>query len=361
MQSSALLQILPRIPPPSCGVGDYALRLAEALTGAGGPPSVYITAQNQLCLRSEDPLLQSVVTTPHSKTGLFEAWQSFAASPPQSILLHYSGYGYAKRGAPFWLLRAVRHFRRQYPSVPWLTMFHEVAASGPVTTSAFWLQPLQEHIAKKIFQLSTVAFTNCSVNANHLLQLAPQEKVKLSILPVFSNFGELATPPPPTNRLPHLILFSSNLAGRPPSQDFWNNLSATIARLSVTQVTIIGRPVASPPPLSVPLVQTGFLDVSEVSALLATTRFGYAYYAPLMFGRSTIFAAFAANGVIPIVPNSSVTLPEDLRQTEHFLSSSDDQLQWDLKKIQSNLIQWYRPHNLAATAQAYLASLHLPV
>jgi len=279
----------------------------------------------------------------------------------QAMILHYSGYGYAKRGAPFWLLSTVRHFRHQYPDTPWLSMFHEVAASGPVTTSAFWLQPFQRHIARHLLKLSTAAFTNCSVNADLLHQLAPGEKHKLSILPVFSNFGELSSPPSVADRLPHLVLFTSNLAGRPPSQEFWDMLSTAISRYAVTQLTVIGRPLENPPQLSVPLVQTGFLDATDVSALLANARFGYAFHGPLLLGKSGIFAAFASHGVIPIIPVDCEVLPDHLESSLHFLRYKDTSTDSQLKAIQANLLKWYQPHCIHETAARYTNALHLPL
>jgi hypothetical protein len=122
VKSAEFIQIVPRR-SQSCGVSDYASRLAIAINDLHAVSS----RVRNFSIR-EQPLLANFPIysqAPHSL----------------ALLLHYSGYGYAKRGAPFWLLRAMRHFRCEHPSVPWMTMFHEVAASGPINTSAFWMRP----------------------------------------------------------------------------------------------------------------------------------------------------------------------------------------------------------------------------
>jgi len=332
-----LIQLIPDI-VNACGVHDYSLRLASEWHPSY-PPSQDIHRLTEV--RS----LKSIEFGTPSPSG------------PVGILLHYSGYGYAKRGAPLWLLRSVQLFRRKNPAVPWLTMFHEVAASGPINTSAFWMRPLQLWIAKRLLQISDTAFTNCAMNAAALHLAVRGQSQKVRIIPVFSNFGEPVALPPVPERAPHLILFTSNLAGRNPSPDFWQTLQNAVSSHRVTKVTVIGRPLTAPPTLTVPIEQTGFLDYALISTLLCQARYGFAYHAPLLFGKSTIFAAFAAHGVIPIVPSPPVSLPEDLQNGEHYLSSTDNPLQRDLQKIQNKLIAWYQPHNLKATAKAYIESL----
>src|SRR6266513_2083086 len=58
------------------------------------------------------------------------------------VLLHYVNYGFQKRGVPFRLLTILQALVEQHRG-RMVTIFHELYASGPPWTSAFWVRPLQ--------------------------------------------------------------------------------------------------------------------------------------------------------------------------------------------------------------------------
>ncbi|MFZ4728709.1 MAG: glycosyltransferase family 1 protein, partial [Pseudanabaena sp.] len=67
------------------------------------------------------------------------------------VLLHYVGYGYAKRGCPVWLVDGIQRWKNLYPDRLLVTMFHELHASGtPPWTSSFWLSPLQKNLVTRL-------------------------------------------------------------------------------------------------------------------------------------------------------------------------------------------------------------------
>jgi hypothetical protein len=320
----------------SSGVHDFTHRLANAMTAANEITGTVIELSSGT---------KAALALSRSNLG-------------QSVILHYSGYGYAKRGAPLWLVRFVRSLQSQNRSLSVLTMFHEVMASGPITSSAFWMQPFQKWVAKRLLELSNAAFTNCTRNAEALHLAAPGQRQKVRIIPVFSNFGEPDDVPPISERAPQLVLFTSNLNSRTPSSEFWNSVEQVVSSHRATQVTVIGRLLPSTPKLSVPIQQLGFLDAHEVSRLLSQSSYGFAYHAPQLFGKSTIFAAFAAHGVIPIVPVESETLPDGLKARQHYLRPQEDASEPELSIIRSELLKWYQLHNLHSTAARYTDALH---
>ena len=112
-----LLHILPRIPPAICGVGDQTTYLADALLQEHGIESHFLPAGHELGAPHElRPKLQAQ----------FEAIDA--------VTIQYSCYGFQKRGIPFHLVNAIKHLRQSHPKLPVLTMFHELAASGPITS-----------------------------------------------------------------------------------------------------------------------------------------------------------------------------------------------------------------------------------
>ncbi|MFC5455679.1 hypothetical protein [Prosthecobacter fluviatilis] len=272
----------------------------------------------------------------------------------RAVILHYSGYGYARRGAPVWLVRFVERFRKLHANIPWLTMFHEVAASGPVHTSAFWTRPLQLWVAKRLRKVSDRVFTNCTMNANILCEAKPNTKEGIRIVPVFSNFGEPATLASVNDRHSQLVIFTSNFGRGNPTPEFWQCVAQTVALHHIERVVLIGRPVSLLPEVPFPIQQTGFLETEKVSELLGQSRFGYAFFGPLLLGKSGIFAAFAAHGVIPLIPVTDKTLPDGLIAGLHYLRLCDKSTTLETEKVQKGLFQWYRQHDLITTAAEYM-------
>jgi hypothetical protein len=54
------------------------------------------------------------------------------------VLLHFSGYGYARRGLCRWLVDGLTRWKAAGAQRRVVTMFHEVYASGPIWRSSFW-------------------------------------------------------------------------------------------------------------------------------------------------------------------------------------------------------------------------------
>jgi hypothetical protein len=352
-----LVQIVPRLPPATCGLGDHALMLADQWWQKHALQSRFLVA---------DPNWHPPVPAPAWVARRMDRspppWlEEMVALGPVAMVLHYSGYGYAKRGAPLWLLAAVRRFRGLCPETRWITMFHELHASGPVTSSAFWMQPLQRWVVRRLCQLSDVARTSNEIMQRILEPMVGPQTVLLPPLPVFSNLGESADRTPWSQREHRLVLFSSNLGGGDPGSRFWERLRLDLQVLGIQQVTLVGRPVQTPDWPDVTFSQPGFLDAAEAARLLRSSAYGYAMLSPLLLAKSGVFAAFAAHGVVPVLPEAETVLPDGLRSGTHFLcpqrmSGSAESLQ--MEKVSAAIWQWYQPHNLAHTAAAYAEDLN---
>src|SRR2546429_764945 len=154
-----IIQIVPYLPPTLSGVGDYAFLLAQELRRAHGIVTRFIVAEpdrengiekaesgkrkvesevdgfpvHRLIQRSADELLRVL-----SADGM-----------TPTVLLHYVGYGYEKRGCPFWLVNGLEQWRKGESDRRLVTMFHELFASGPPWRSSFWTSPLQSRLAAR--------------------------------------------------------------------------------------------------------------------------------------------------------------------------------------------------------------------
>src|SRR5436190_4361149 len=173
-----VLQIVPHLPGTFDGVGDYALNLARALSADHGITSTFLVATTTSAT-SKDGYAVISVLNPAASAEL--------AGRHEHVILHYANYGYQARGVPFRLRTFAKHLRPQLRG-RWVTMFHELYASAPPWSSAFWLRPSQVRIARDVIDVSSsCVVSNPPIEAAiHAYDATKQ----IRLVPVLSNFGE---------------------------------------------------------------------------------------------------------------------------------------------------------------------------
>ncbi len=328
------LHLIPRLPPPVCGVADYARMLATALD-SHGMTSRIVPYQAEADWRQ---VLRD----------------SLATGGPVTWLVHYSGYGYARRGAPLALLRDLQGLRRECPGVRLLTMFHELYAGGAPWTSAFWLSPLQRRVAAGLARLSDAVFTNRSASGAWLRARLPAA-VPVTVRPVFSNFGESVDPLPPLARPARLLLFGG---GPPRAAAFWPQVESAMERLHLNELVVVSHPLEVPASLAArhAVRQTGVLEPQAMAEELRAARCGVLEYNPDFLGKSGVLAAYAGFGVVPLLTRGRGCLSEGLEEGCHYLAAAALGDGTELASVQTELRRWYDGHSLKATAEQYLES-----
>lgn len=120
-----------------------------------------------------------------------------------------------------------------------------------------------------------------------------------------------------------------------------------VASLGITEIFDIGsRRSQSPSKLGGASVRAmGRLLAADISRMLLDCRFGLMSYDTTRLGKSTVFASYAAHGVIPICLGSQVASADGLITGKHFLqpplaTANPEQL----ANIQRRLSAWYRQH-----------------
>ena len=101
------------------------------------------------------------------------------------------------------------------------------------------------------------------------------------------------------------------------------------------------------------MISKGALPRDRVSDLLAQARFGFVAYPFDVLGKSGVFAAYAANGVIPVVFADRFRSYDDLEAGVHFLDGLRLETSLDadrLAGIQRRLFNWYESHSLPVQA-----------
>ena len=102
---STVISIVPRLPKAIDGVGDYALNLARQLRKDFNIQTQFIVGNPEWKgeLEIEGFSISQVIDSNSNQlTALLECDRT---SP---VLLHYVGYGYAKRGCPVWLVDGIQ-------------------------------------------------------------------------------------------------------------------------------------------------------------------------------------------------------------------------------------------------------------
>jgi hypothetical protein len=348
-----LIQMVPQCGEGPNGVADYAMALARALRPDGiesvflsGTPCAHGTPRQDEWKIVSLPRRQSqcLADTIHSLA---------AATKAVAVLLHFSGYGYEKRGAPLWLLQGLRNWHRRRGGVPLVTIFHELYATGRPWQSSYWLSPLQKLIARGILKLSSDAIAPTELYRDWLLHRS--SGARISCMPVFSNVGEPSCQRPPCARAAAAVIFG--LAG---VEDrlfglYRADVEHVISTMAIEKIFDIG-PRFSPTPSSlagVPVFSKGALPPLAVSELLQHARFGFIAYPFDALAKSGVFAAYAAHGLIPIIFPGRRGSFDGLEAGRHFLDGLriDAAVNADgLALIQRHLSAWYASHSLQVQA-----------
>jgi hypothetical protein len=332
------LQVLPRHESPTGGVGFYAQGLGDALSSEGiGNEPLSVPGEGRTGLERSESLFRDL-----------------EQHAPDVVLLHYVGYGYAPDGAPRWLVEALERWRSQHRGSRLVTIFHEVYASGPPWRRAFWHFAAQRRLAARLFRLSDAAVTTVDLYAEILSQWGPREKI--TVLPVFSTVGEPQTVPAPGERNQTIALFGGAGNRRRAYGRFRADLERAVRTLEITEILDLGAPADAPSRVAgIPVRQLGVLTASEVSGHLLQASAGFLSYPPALLGKSTVYAAYCAHGVLPVCAAP--------RPAGHALPhwSPRDPLTHDLREtLPKTARSHYSEHSLAVQAARMGSLLRRP-
>lgn len=353
-----VLQILPRVPPAVCGIGDYSWNLARQLRDEHDIHCSFLAAGTgwaEPAGETEFPVFRlSELSTPALVTFMASRKKDFDA-----VVLHMSTYGYQKRGVPLWLAAALRQLSQMKETPRRITMFHELYASGPVSSSSYWLQPLQKRVLRDVAFTSDALRTNRQPYADWLQHLPGLKTPEVVVMPVYSNFGEPSELRAWEDREPAMALFAWGIHSGESLQSVLSKAADCGRRFGIQRLHLIGGkdlPLENPP--GVELVRHGFMQAEAVSALLSSCRMAYTAYSPEHFGKSTLLAAFAAHGLVVVTQGTKPVLPDGLQDGVNVLNESslgaiscgDTQ---HLEVISRAVHHWYHEHSLSKNARSF--------
>src|SRR5262249_12137209 len=241
-------------------------------------------------------------------------------------------------------------------------IFHELYATGRPWQSSFWVSPLQKQIARSILNLSLAAITPTDWYRKRLSEWRDSRSIEVTAMPVFSNVGEPGRISAPRTRSAAAVVFG--LAG---VEDrlfgiYRPELERIIPMLGIEKIFDIGPRVSSVPRTlaGVPVISKGVLPRAAVSELFQRTRFGFIAYPLDFIGKSGVFAAYAAHGVVPIVLSDKQGVFDGLQPARHFLDGlrlGTGAGAQDLALLQHNLLTWYTSHSVKVQADFIMDSI----
>jgi len=352
-----LIQVVARRTAEPDGVANYALALARALRAYGGANSVFLSGTPSVDARPLEDDWKTVCVPKRKARILADTVQLLSAETnARAVVLHYSGYGYQKRGAPVWLAQGLRIWSRRAGCVPLLTIFHELYATGRPWHSSFWLSSIQKQIARSILNVSSAAVTPTDLYSKRLLGLREDSAIKITVMPVFSNVGEPGCGSAPCARGGTAVVFG--LAGTEHGifGTYRSQTERIISALGIETIFDVG-PRLSPMPRNFAgalVISKGVLPQRAVSELFQRARFGFLVYPLDFIGKSGVFAAYAAHGVVPIVLSEKQGTFDGLQPSHHFLDGLRLGASADANKlasIQYELWRWYASHSLKVQAE----------
>ena len=342
-----LFQIVPGSPIDYGGVGDYSRQLAHRLRELHGITSIFVSTAPIKSSRTADDF--EVLSPLRAVLNIINV--------PTALLLHYVNYGYNPHGVPVWLPSTLRRLQDTCGR-RLVTVFHELYAAGTWPRSAFWLRPVQMHIARAVARLSAVSIVSNEVHQAQLKRLAPGAKVVVQ--PVTSNFGEPALSFAELGeRDPHrwIICGGTELIGRSLTS-FLQNAPLVPEAFSPRELFVVGG--AEREEIYARLggqqdIRTHYhpnVEASVAAKILSTCAFAWIDYfhqpgVPMAtILKSTAFAAFCAHGVIPVFPHdgSPIHLRQDGLPGPFFVTGSGQNLPSEQERapVAQSMHEWYR-------------------
>ncbi len=346
----ACVQITPCYPPMISGVGDYAAVLSEQVAHLGGNLYTVVAGKDRII----PPIsAKNVIFT--DRQGLAKVLQ-----PAATVLLHFSGYGYQQHGLCDWLVDVVQDWRSGPEQRRLVTMFHEVYASGPIWRRSYWTSGGQRRIASRLAHLSDACLVSSHGGRDRLREIAPTMPTEL--LPIFSNVGEVQHPLSLQDRDPVAVVFGT-VGRRKGVYDALRRLGSNgyehLRALGIHKIIDIGAGDAvGEPSFSMELARLGRLDAKDLTAVLASSRFGLLDYPDLAICKSGVLAAYLAHGMLAVnTRRFQAHMNEPLLGTAYLelTDRADTQRQ---QKIASYGHDWYQGHTVSETARRIFSILY---
>jgi hypothetical protein len=298
-----LIQIVPGLLPRVDGIGDYAMQLARRLRERHQITSSFVVADPDWQGGEVEGFYATKVDA-RSPQGFLDAvlrCEQHVQSKSVPLLLHFSPYGYQKRGYPLWLQRTLEGWQEHRPETLNI-VFHELEVhSLRPWSSAFWVSPLQRNLISHISKLGRFQYTNAEFYRHDLEKWGSG---RVSLIPNFSTIGEPSSNPPFAERRNDVIVFGRG-AQRKANYKRGSDVLASLCRLiGAERIIDIGEPIPGDTTSDIegfPIIRCGRLEADAVNQWMAKSVASFITYPVPLLPKSSVHAVSCAHGTIPFV------------------------------------------------------------
>ena len=354
--------IVPLLPPAVDGVGDYGLKLAQQMCQDIGVITNFVIGDPNW---SGETILDGFTVGQIQQQSSQNLLNLLSAEKSRTtVLLHYVGYGYARRGCPIWLVEALERWRKEGNKRRLVTMFHEIYAFGPIWNSQFWTSPLQRNLATRLIKLSDRCITSKEGYADIIRKFSQGKHSDIPTLPVFSNVGEPKNLTPLSERQRRLVIFGGTLPRSRVYQQSLLALQRTCQELEIEEILDIGSPLKFEvqPINGIPVTCLGIKSSQEISNILSSSLVGFFNYPTEYLSKSTIFAAYCSHKLLPIGVWYKGKDADGLQAGKHYWLADRNDHTLNLLEgqvVADNAFTWYQQHQLSV--QASIFASYLPI
>jgi hypothetical protein len=354
MSSFQVTAIVPKLPPAVDGLGDYGWNLAKQLRQDFGIETRFIVGQPNWT-KPESLDFEVEVVREQSTAALLEL---LPKTDDAKVLLHYVGYGYARRGCPTWLIQGLKAWRQQGEQRRLISMMHEIyATGGAIWSSVFWNSWYQKKLAASLIASSNICVTSGTAFVQRIQSLSKGKHTQIPTLPVFSNIGEPDQLLPLQDRQRRMIVFGGSGPRTRVYQRSLASLTQACQQLQIQEILDIGSPLPFTPVVEGCSIKSlGILPSLEISQILADSYAGFFDYPLFCIEKSGIFAAYCAHQVLPIggsYPQPSQCGVETGRQYWQAGQPITIPINESAQAIAEQAYAWYQQHSLAAQAKLF--------
>lgn len=358
--SGEVIHILPCPIGTGHGIGDYALRIAQLLKDNHNIDSRFATFSSEVETNGSTRLFGFVSET--TSQSIDEYLNQRNGHKALAIVLHFDHYACA-------LVRHIRKACMQY-SLQLCIVFHEVRFNSTAIAKLkdFVKLLIPSHSLGVNFCLgeaTQAASKIVVVTAAHISALPKQVRQGVISLPCISNVGELDEILPLAVRKSRIVVFGSAGTRRTVYSKGLKQLLKACHLLEIDTIYDVGPlkdhsgEVNLPKVNDLSVVSVGLISATEVSLILSETKAGFLNnYArqPGALGKSGVFAAFAAHGVLPISAVYDPSECDGIYLNRHYITP-DSQPVDDIQSIANAAHHWYQGHNLKNTVETFASIL----
>lgn len=357
MSIKKITVIVPRLPPSIDGLGDYALILAREIQKNFGIITEFVVADPAWIGEVSIENFSVKKVRDRSAAALAELLPKNA-----HVLLHYVGYGYAKRGCPVWLVKALNSWKVESTNNKLITMFHELYAFGPIWNSQFWTSPLQRMLASQLVNLSDNLLTSKNSYAQILKRFSRKVDLNIPVIPVISNVGEPQIILPLAKRNRSLVVFGGAAWRSKVYRDSKDELEKICHELAIEEIFDIGVPLNfnSDRVVGTPVRSLGILPAEEISRILSHSLAGFFNYPTGYLSKSGIFAAYCSHGVLPVGVYYPKQITDGVEENKHYFLVDKNRAKitsTEAQRIADTANQWYQTHKLSVQAKLFIELL----